>query len=191
MKINLKYTCPKCGRQSMELVDDNNLQCRGFFCGYKMSSVEYQLSPDINMLLGETKTNGAITFLLNSKKKEFAIIVDRVDNLTDENCYFGPYEISKLLDIQLIVDNSVVYENKSNALPMIAGGVMFGAIGSVAGSMISNNKTQIKNKRLFNLLIRIDDIRIPAFYVETYDSDLVYKFINTIELIRPKEANAG
>lgn len=182
-----KYICPICKRQ-MKLNNENNILSGNFFsCGHSISLAKYLLTPDINMLLGKTKTNGDILFLINSQNKKFAIEVDRVDNLNSKICNFGPFDINKLLNVQITVDDNIVYENKSSNIPMLAGGILFGSIGAVAGSIIANQKQNIKKKKLYSLLLNIDDIQIPSFYIETEDSDLVYKFINTIELLRPQK----
>ena len=88
-----------------------------------------------------------------------------------------------------MTDNNIVYENKNGSIPMLAGGILFGSVGAIAGSMITNQKQNIKNKISYHLILKIDDIRIPSFYIETEDSDLVYKFVNTIELLRPQNPN--
>ncbi|MBO5229474.1 MAG: hypothetical protein J6B20_01605 [Clostridia bacterium] len=181
-----KYICPKCGKQMLLNTQDNILLCKSIFCGKEMSVAEYNLCPDISMLLGETKTNGDVLFLINSKDKKFAIEVDKVDNLNSEICNFGPFVINKLLSVQVVTDNNIVYENKNGSIPMLAGGILFGSVGAIAGSMITNQKQSIKKKMSHHLILKIDDIRIPSFYIETEDSDLVYKFINTIELLRPQ-----
>ena len=182
------YKCPKCGGYMDFDSDSNYLCCNGFFCGNQIPMAEYLLSPDISMSLGKTKTNGNIIFYINSKTKKFAVEVDKVDNLIGSNmCSFGPFEIEKLLGVQVLTDNAVVYENKSSSVPMIAGGLLFGSLGAIAGSMVSNKKQKIKEKIHYSLLIKIDDIRIPSFYIETADSDLVYKFVNTIEFLRPQK----
>ena len=170
-----KYICPRCGKQMKLNNDSNILSCKGFFCGQEISLAKYLLSPDINMLLGKTKTNGDILFLINSKDKKFAIEVERVDNLNSETCNFGPFDIDKLLNVQVATDNNIVYENKNGSIPMLAGGILFGSI--------------VKNKTSYHLILKIDDIRIPSFYIETEDSDLVYKFVNTIELLRPQKTD--
>lgn len=184
-----KYICPRCGKQMKLNNDTNVLSCKGIFCDQEMSLSEYLLSPDINILLGRTKTNGDVLFLINSKDKKFAIEVDRVDNLNSETCNFGPFDIDKLLNIQVVTDNNIVYENKNGSIPMLTGGILFGSVGAIAGSMITNQKENIKNKISYHLILKIDDIRIPSFYIETEDSDLVYKFVNTIELLRPQNPN--
>lgn len=182
-----KYLCPICGKQ-MNLNDERNiLVCKKFFCGHQEPLASYLLTPDINMLLGRTKTNGDIYFLINSKDKKFAIEVDRVDNLNCDVCNFGPFDLKQLLSVQVVIDDNIVYENKNGTLPMLAGGILFGSIGAIAGSMISNQKQNIKKKKVYNLILKIDNIQIPSFYIETEDSDLVYKFINTIELLRPQQ----
>lgn len=182
--METKYICPKCGKP-MELFDNDTLYCEGLFCGQEMSLAKYFLAPDINITLGKTKTNGNVRFLINSTNKNFAIEVDKVDNLNGDICNFGPFDIDKLLSVQVETGNNIVYENKNGCIPMLAGGILFGAIGALAGSMITNQKQQIKNNAVYNLILTIDDIRIPSFYIETNDSDLVYKFVNTIELLRP------
>ncbi len=182
-----KYTCPKCGKQMLLNTRYNILLCKSFFCGKEISLAEYDLYPDISMLLGKTKTNGEILFLINSEDKKFAIEVDKADNLNSKICNYGPFDISKLLNVQIVTDNNIVYENKNGCMPMLAGGVLFGSVGAIAGSMITNQTQSIKQKTLYHLILKIDDIRIPSFYVETEDGDLVYKFINTIELLRPQK----
>ncbi|HBP43085.1 MAG TPA: hypothetical protein DD621_00110 [Clostridiales bacterium] len=181
-----KYICARCGRQMKLDNETNTLTCKGIFCRHEISLAEYLLSPDINILLGKTKTNGEVLFLINSKDKKFAIEVDKVDNLNSEICNFGPFDINQLLNVQIVTDNNILYENKNGHIPMLAGGILFGSVGAIAGSMITNQKQNIKNKVSYHLILKINDIRIPSFYIETEDSDLVYKFINTIELLRPQ-----
>lgn len=182
-----EYPCPECGK-CMKLDSYKNiLSCKNVFCEHQMPLAEYLLSPDIRILLGKTKINGKVIFLTNSKNKKFAIEVDKTDNTYSSVCNFGPFDIDKLQSVQITVDNNIIYENKYNSLPMIAGGILFGSIGAIAGSIITNKKQDIKRKVTYNLILKIEDIHVPAFYIEVDDKDLVYKFINTIELLRSQK----
>ena len=100
----------------------------------------------MNMLLGKTKTNGKVRFLINSRSKKFAIDVEKTDYLNNGACNFWPYDIKDLVSVQVVKDNNIVYENKNNALSMITGGLLFGSVGAVAGSIIANKKQSVKEK---------------------------------------------
>lgn len=180
------YTCPRCGRKMKFNARNNTLACRFVFCGIHRPLAVYLLSPDVEITLGMTKTNGLVNFFINSQTKKFAIEVDRLNNSYQGVCNFGPFDIDKLLSVQILDNESIVYENKNSGIPMLAGGFLFGAIGAVAGSMISNQKQSVRSKTSYTLILKIDNIHIPSFYIETDDNDLIFKFVNAIELLRPK-----
>lgn len=185
--INMQktYICPRCGKQMNLNTNSNVLRCKRFWlCSKEISLAQYLLSPDINICLGTTKTNGNIFFLINTQTKQFAIELDRTDNLNSNICNFGPFDIDKLISVQVIADDTTVYENKNSGIPMLAGGVLFGSIGAIAGSMISNQKHTVQKKSVYTLILKIESIHIPSIYIETSDGNVVYKFVNTIEQLR-------
>lgn len=179
-----EFTCPTCGKKMKLDTNENVLYCTNWFVRHTYSLAEFLLAPDLSINVGKTKSNGQITFLFNSKTNKFAIEVEKSANLNSDICNFGPFEIGDLLEIQVIQDNNVVYENKSSVVPMIAGGMLFGPMGAVAGSIISNKKENIK--KLTTLILKINEILLPSLYIETYDKDVVFKFINTIEFLKSK-----
>jgi len=181
-----KLICPKCNGPLKVSKDKEMVFCKKIFrCSYSAPMAEYLLNPDVRIKLGKTKTNGNIYFLANSQTKKFAIDVDKLNSF---ECYdpktLGPFEIEKLIEVSIHQNDAVVYKNNHGTLPMIAGGVLFGSLGAVAGSIISNKKEEMTTERSCTIILKINDIRIPACCIETKDIDLVCKFINTIEILK-------
>ena len=173
-----KLKCPECG----EKIHTYDKGRRGVCvkCDYSDFVEFFEVTPDICITVGKTKSNGRITFFFNSKTKNFYVETHKIFH---NRKAFGPYKATHLLEIQVSYEDKLIYEKQISSAPMIAGGVLFGAVGALAGSMIGKENHKIKKDSFAILRIKIDDIKNPSYYIESKDLDIIYKFINIVELL--------
>lgn len=170
------YKCPSCGRDLC--VSGGILECRP--CLYEEFVAAFLVKPDVNICVGKTKNDGKIIFFFNSNTKDFYITTKK---FMGKEIAHGPYQIDQLLELQVSYENEILYEKKKSSTPMIAGGVLFGAVGALAGSMLAKEKQEVKRSSFAVLRIRIDDIQNPSYYIENNDLNTVYRFVNIVEML--------
>lgn len=177
------YKCPKCGKNLYE--NNEKLVCPNIFCSYSISLNEYieinYNKPDICYTLGKTDTNGKVSFEFCTNTNRFFIRVDKANAFDKTPCLYGSYSIDKISSIKVIEKESVIYELDVDNILTSADGVLFGSLKQPTNlfAKISNNK-----RLKYVLILSINDIKIPSFYIRIRDIDVMYKFIKTVEFFK-------
>ena len=103
-----------------------------------------------------------LRFFLDLSNKQIAVSSD-----IDE-----PYSIvkfNKILDCSIVLDESVVCNVKGNIAGAVAGGLLFGGIGAIAGNNTSQSYTTTKSIRSLIVRLKVDDILKPVVDIVVVD----------------------
>ena len=184
-----KYLCPSCGHE-LSLDDSNHYHCthRGCF-NFKLYDKEYvEFQPNYSIKLGKNKIFGKIKMYLNTKNKKMLFNTSKPGNSFipyDDSYYWGPFSVSDLLDFSVAANDKTVYQKSRGCIPMIAGGMLFGAVGAVAGSLIADKKETIKTIKTFSVAFKFDSLEFPGFSIDDKEKekDKVFNLVSTIELL--------
>jgi len=86
-----------------------------------------------------------------------------------------------------LIDNSTVIERKSsNFGKMIAGGLLFGGLGAVAGSMNSSQKKEYKTKSDFRVRLILDRLSNASVDLKCESSEKAYQLLYTLALLEER-----
>lgn len=93
--------------------------------------------------------------------------------------------VEQILGYELI-DNSTIIERKSsNFGKMIAGGLLFGGLGAIAGS-ISSNKNHYKTKSDFRVRLILDSLSNASVDLKCESSERAYQLLYTLSLLEER-----
>jgi hypothetical protein len=180
--------CPKCGKEMSECGNDT-FACEENDCSFGAATRQYlELTPDKFFMFGKIKPYGKTGFALNTSNGKF-IFTSNKSSLFHYNLRsFGPYTIADILDVQVTDDAQLIYQTSNGLASTIAGGVLFGAVGAVAGSMAAGKKTKVSSKDKFIVSLRINDIKFAGLSFSSEDRQTVFDFISTLELLQKKSS---
>lgn len=113
-------------------------------------------------------------FLLNSKTKQWQVFFN--GNFTKE------YNLTDMTEFSFNRNDEVLYKSSMSAIPMVAGGMLFGGLGALAGALIKNNNQEIKVKEKYTLYIGTNDISNAGMVLEC-NKESMYQLAKTFELL--------
>lgn len=96
------------------------------------------------------------------------------------------YNSFDLIGYELIIDNKVVLTNKSQFGKMVAGGLLFGGIGAVAGSLVSEKSIEVSNKSNLFVRLLLNDLEQASIDLMCRNKSLAYQLLNTLKLAEEK-----
>lgn len=122
-------------------------------------------------------------FYLNTDLKQFQIMLD--------NKYSKIYNSTDIREYEVKVDNEVIVNSNSVSSKgvgkAIAGGLLFGDVGLIAGAINSDSKTSTitshKEIKHYQLVIKLNDIINPVFVLETTSLQNIEEIVTTLEII--------
>ncbi len=178
--LNKVALCPKCGSK-LNYNFFGNYVCPKASCFYSCEYAEFTYHLNKAIALGKASKHGKIGIKINTNTGECVIFEDKLLSSSK----YGPYKLNELtINIRSKVET--IYSSTKGVGSMIAGGILFGAIGAIAGSMTSPAKTKQHNKESFSIIITTNDTEYTGISVNTTDYNIVHDFVTTIENIKKR-----
>ena len=105
-------------------------------------------------------------FVLNTSKKEFQLLVDKH--------YSKIFNSKDLIDYEIRVDNEIVVTSSTNtkkgAGKAVAGGLLLGGAGAIAGAIAGNAKSTTTETQTeihhYTLVLKVNDLLKPSFVID-------------------------
>lgn len=170
------FACPKCGKPLKLDKSGDSYFCKTPLCSvYSISVKEVQLIPYKEIYLGKVKIIGKVYFRINT--------TDGMWGIYTYNNYYGNFEL-KDLTVDVKLENELIYETSKGVTPFIVGGMLFGAVGAVAGSMAANKKEKVVSKKEYLLTLTTNRTDFTGFQCVIKDYNVIHDFIVTIENTR-------
>jgi hypothetical protein len=181
-QIDSTLVCPKCGsKMKYNSVYDYYYCVRTFMCAYQIGYSEQTYGLNKTLKLGKIKSRGDVSIKVNTSNGTCIIFEDHYSGAKQ----YGPYQICDLnVDVKSKVET--IYSASKGVAPMIAGGILFGSIGAVAGSMAGSTKSKQIDKEIYYITFTVNDDEYTGFRVEIKDYNIVHDFVTTLENIRKK-----
>ncbi len=122
-------------------------------------------------------------FYLNTDLKQFQLMID--------DKYSKIYDSNDIREYEVKVDNEVIINSNSvsskGVSKALAGGLLFGDAGLIAGAIGSDSKTSTitsqKEVKHYQLVIKLNDIVNPVFILETTSLQVVEEVVTTLEIL--------
>jgi|GEM_PF-6919216 len=95
------------------------------------------------------------------------------------------YSFKTLTGLNIRCDEEVIYSTSSSMIKTLAGGVLFGGLGAVAGAISDNTRQKATTKRIYWIELEINDIYNAGMLLQANDEG-VLRFIKTLELYYEK-----
>ncbi|XMB72427.1 hypothetical protein RJI07_00640 [Mycoplasmatota bacterium WC30] len=90
-----------------------------------------------------------------------------------------------------IIDNSQVIERKTNNFgKMVAGGLLFGGIGVLAGAIDKGGKIKRKTKSDIRIRLILNDLHNASVELKCDSFEIAYNFLYTLRILEEKYSNS-
>ena len=135
-------------------------------------------------------TKPRCAFYIDTKSMQFQIL--------DNGKYSKIYNPKDLRDFEIRVDDEVVVTanttNKKSAGKAIAGGLLFGEAGAIAGAVAGNSKSvTTENQKVihhYSLILKFNDMQKPSFVFNLNDVNVAEEILALLEILNEsKEQN--
>jgi len=121
--------------------------------------------------------------MINSETKQFQLFTD--------NKYSKIYVPKDLIDYEIRVDNEIVVtshtKGKKGAGRAIAGGLLFGGAGAVAGAMTGKSKSQTTSNQTeihhYTLVVKVNDLSKPSFVIELDSVNIAEDVVSIFDIL--------
>ena len=102
------------------------------------------------------------------------------------------YNIDDIAEIGLIKDDEVVTTVKYDASmgKTVAGGVLFGGWGAIAGALAGGSTTSQKKKQSYAIELTINDVSHPGVVLDA-DRDGFFAFVSLFKVLENQEKASG
>ena len=138
--------------------------------------------------------SGDKTILLSKKpiEEEFIISFEKYEfQIRQGKKYSKIYSGKDILSYEILRDNKVVISShsysKKGVGKAVAGGLLFGGVGMVAGALAANTKTYTQSTQqeisLYKLVLRINDITNPSFILKVDSLKIAEEIFATLSII--------
>jgi hypothetical protein len=94
-----------------------------------------------------------------------------------------PYSINNLLDVELLMDEGVIFKRSSNIGKAVVGGLLFGGVGVLAGALAPSNKETSKNKANYAVRLFLNDISMASIELPCESREIAHRILSTFELL--------
>lgn len=149
----------------------------GFFEFFHLGDLNFDY---LNTIQHETCIN------TNNKTKVFFCTEQGIFQFVS-NSFFNPKKFSKpytlndIVSLELLNDKIILSSNNSTFAKTLIGGLLFGGLGAIAGSL-SKDSSNSKTKDKYSLMLRLNDIQLAAFEIKCKDRETAIKLVSTFEL---------
>jgi hypothetical protein len=96
------------------------------------------------------------------------------------------YDASVIKGYEIIVDDNVVERKSSNFGKIIAGGLLFGGLGAVAGAVDKGGKLKTSGKKSYSVRLILDDMEQASLDIKCDSSENAYRLLHTLALLEEK-----
>lgn len=134
-----------------------------------------------------SEKNFVFRFYQNEKSKTYTSETD------PRNCeYFQypkwskKYKASDIRGYEVVNNNTIIERKSSNFGKMIAGGLLFGGAGVLAGALDSGGKIKSQSKDDFRLRLLLNDMANASVELRCEDQELTFKLLHTLSLFEDK-----
>ena len=138
--------------------------------------------------------SGDKTILLSKKpiEEEFIISFKKYEfQIRQGKTYSKIYSSKDILSYEILRDNKVVISShsysKKGVGKAVAGGLLFGGVGMVAGALAANTKTYTRSTQQeitrYKLVLRINDITNPSFILNVDSLKIAEEIFATLGVI--------
>ena len=181
--------CPDCHEELAFKPKLGGYRCPNANCANREVYPEeiYDFNPDMRVFLGKNKTHGKITLFINSNSCQFFFETTQSGFLfSAPSLWHGPYSLNDIIEFHVASNETIIYQTSKGFVPMVAGGMLFGSIGAVAGSMISNKTEKVSKDVTYTITFKIDDLKFPGISVDSREKDKVFNLVSLLELIKKR-----
>lgn len=187
-----EYKCPKCSAGFLKLNEYNNRYECSIYPEIDYFQKEYFEHLYIKNSTGDNKmveykigrVNGIgkkLYLHLNIHSGNFLFFNYPFISYRDEGKFFG--QLDDIDSIDVVTNNQTIFITTRNMLPTIAGGVLFGGVGAIAGSLATSTQSKAVNNDSFTITFKFKTIEFPGIVFETNDKQLVFSLISTLEML--------
>jgi hypothetical protein len=100
--------------------------------------------------------------------------------------YAREINYDEILEYELVIEGYTQVKTTRSIAKTLAGGLLFGPICAVVGSLSENNNVTLKNKNEFYFKFYIDDIELPYFEINCNTREQALKLQTTFKLWEEK-----
>ena len=121
-------------------------------------------------------------FILDSRSMKFQLLLS--------NRYSKIYGSSDLNDYEIKVDNEIVVTSKTKTKKgigkAVAGGLLFGGVGAIAGAAAGNSKSKTtetqKEIHHYSLVLKINDLSKPSYVINIDSQQIAEEIVATLDI---------
>jgi hypothetical protein len=96
------------------------------------------------------------------------------------------FHASEIKGYEIIIDDSVVERKSSNFGKMVAGGLLFGALGAFAGAVDKGGTTKTTGKKSYSVRLILNDLRQASLDIKCDSNENAYRLLHTLALLEEK-----
>jgi hypothetical protein len=97
-----------------------------------------------------------------------------------------PYSFEDIKSYDLIIDNQVLVSKNTGMAKTIIGGVLFGPLGALAGSISSNTSTKETINSVYSLNLYLNDLTFPYVELKCKDRETALTLYETFKMWEEK-----
>lgn len=138
------------------------------------------IKSDIKIELKNTKT--FVLFNIDSRSFQFQ---------TTKNFIANPflsrdYTIDEIISFELYIEDQTEIKNDRSMVKTVAGGLLFGPIGAIAGSLSGGSSHKKKYKAEYVLKLHLEDIELTYVELKCKNRENAYRLLTTFKLWEEK-----
>ncbi|MDD3478374.1 MAG: zinc ribbon domain-containing protein [Candidatus Izemoplasmatales bacterium] len=148
-------------------------------CGGSISKIDYLLNSDLVILLSgisRMKKHASFSISFNTKNGKWSFL--------QQNEQYGVFELDDLLNIEILTNHEITQKSSSAIPSAILGGVLFGRIGAVAGSLANRKKSTISEDNHYQIVLTINSVLKSSAILDCDNSDAAYRVITTFQMLK-------
>lgn len=125
------------------------------------------------------------TFVIfNIKYKRFQFKIKR--SLFGNSIIYKDYKHSDIRSYELVVDDEIIITNKQGVGKALAGGLLFGGAGAIAGALSSNTSTKKTNNKKYTFKLYLEDFDLPYVELPCENREKAFLLIETFKMWEEK-----
>jgi len=134
--------------------------------------------------------NKLTMFLLNDEAMLFTVIQEDTlpFNITSRQLYFNKKvnHVSQIIGYSLVHNENIIESKSSNFGKILAGGLLFGGFGAIAGALDSGRNIKSLNKSTYSIRLIVDDLERATIDIKCESQEKAYNLLYTLALIEKK-----
>lgn len=105
------------------------------------------------------------------------------DSKKRECFYSKVYKVSDIRDIEILNDESVTYKRSANIGKVIAGGLLFGGAGAIAGALSPSDGESVKKSSKYAVRILLNDFSLALVELPCDTREVAHRIVATFNLL--------